>query len=38
VLLPGITTLSRPFLAVMYTLTLMWMFLGMNIIADVFMV
>lgn len=36
-LLPGITTLSRPLLAIMYVLTLFWMFLGMNIIADVFM-
>jgi len=37
VFLPGITTLSRPFLAVMYFFWLLWMFLGMNIIADIFM-
>jgi len=37
VFLPGITTLSRPVLAVMYLLWLLWMFLGMNIIADMFM-
>jgi hypothetical protein len=37
VLLPGITTLSRPFLAILYLITLGWMFLGMNIIADIFM-
>ena len=36
-LLPGITTLSRPFLAIMYLVSLFWMFLGMNIIADIFM-
>jgi len=37
VLLPGITTLSPAFLAILYCVTLFWMFLGMNIIADVFM-
>lgn len=37
VFLPGITTMSRGFLAVMYFLWLLWMFLGMNIIADIFM-
>ena len=36
-LLPGITTMSRPFLAILYLMFLIWMFMGMNIIADVFM-
>ena len=35
--MPGLTTLSRPVLAILYLLFLFWMFLGMNIIADVFM-
>ena len=29
--------MSRPALAIMYLVFLLWMFLGMNIIADVFM-
>lgn len=37
VLLPGMTTQSRATLAIVYCLALFWMFLGMNIIADVFM-
>ena len=37
VLLPGITTLPPVMLAIMYCVALFWMFLGMNIIADVFM-
>jgi len=36
-LLPGITTLPPVMLAIMYCVALFWMFLGMNIIADVFM-
>lgn len=35
--LPGITTLNPILLAIMYMVFLFWMFLGMNIIADVFM-
>lgn len=37
ILVPGVTVLSRPFLAVVYMLVLFWMFLGMNIVADIFM-
>lgn len=37
IFLPGISTLSRPTLAIVYLLWLIWMFLGMNIIADIFM-
>ena len=37
ILPPGFTTLSRPTLAIVYLLFLFWMFLGMNIIADIFM-
>ena len=29
--------MSRPALAIVYLLWLIWMFLGMNIIADIFM-
>lgn len=29
--------MSRPALAIIYLLWLCWMFLGMNIIADIFM-
>ena len=37
VLVPGVTVLSRGFLAIVYMLVLFWMFLGMNIVADIFM-
>lgn len=36
-LLPGITTLNPVLLTIMYMVTLFWMFLGMNIVADIFM-
>ena len=36
-LLPGISTMPRAMLAIMYCVSLFWMFLGMNIIADIFM-
>ena len=36
-LLPGITTLHPVLLAIVYMVALFWMFLGMNIIADIFM-
>ena len=37
VLLPGITTLAPAVQAIMYMVCLFWMFLGMNIVADIFM-
>ena len=37
-LLPGWSLQSRATLGIFYCLLLFWMFLGMNIIADVFMV
>lgn len=37
ILLPGWSLMSRPTLAIFYVIVLFWMFLGMNIIADIFM-
>jgi len=37
IFVPAVTVLSKPFLATVYMLVLFWFFLGMNIIADIFM-
>jgi len=37
ILIPGIPMLSRPFLAVVYCITLIYLFLGIGIVSDIFM-
>ena len=36
-LIPGIATLSRGFLAVVYAFALIYLFLGISIVAEIFM-